>query len=217
MKAYAFDEHGKKYKLGRTLQEFRPEYSLIIPLVLPGSSVLDVGCGDGVLGKKLLDKHCDVFGFDLDSTGVKEAKRKGIKAKVWDANQKFPYKSRSFDVVICNTVLEFIDKPDFVISEMFRLSKKSVIVSFPNFGFWLYRIQMLSGRFPRLSLFGHTWWNTRQTRFFSLNDFFELPSLKGKRPERIIGIDWKNRKVSLLSKWFPNFFSRACILVFTKK
>jgi len=218
VKAYRFDEHGKGYKLGKTLQSFRPEFSPIISWVQKNSKVLDVGCGDGALGQKLIkEKNCVVFGFDLDAAGVKEAKRKGLEAIVWDANEKFPYPTNSFDVVICNTVLEFIEKPDFAVSELFRVSKKTVIISFPNFGFWFYRLQMLFGNFPSFSLYGHAWWQTRMTTFFSLSDFLKLPFLKGKKPNKSYFIDWKNRDESFLSKFSPNFFSRACILIFTKE
>ncbi len=161
-------------------------------------------------------KACIVFGFDLDHIGVQEAKRKGIKARVWDANEKLPYSSKSFDVVICNTVLEFIENPDQLVAELFRVGKKTVIISFPNFGFWAYRVQMLLGIFPNLSLFGHTWWNTRMIKFFSLNDFLQLPALKNKKPTTIIGIDWRNRHVSFLAQFYLNFFSRACIVIFER-
>jgi len=217
MKQYRFDEHGKGYKLGKTLQSFRPEFQPIIRLIPKNSTVLDVGCGDGILGQMLIkEKDCIVFGCDLDVIGVKESKRKGIKARVWDINEKLPYASNSFDIVVCNVVMAFIERPNQLTAELFRVSKGRVIVSISNFGFWMYRIQMLFGKFPTLSLFGHTWWNTRMIKFFSLNDYLDLPSLKGKNTNKLIGIDWKNRNFGLLATMFPNFFSRACILEFIK-
>jgi len=216
MKGYRFDEHGKGYAVGKTLQSYRPQFSILLSLIPKQSKVLDVACGDGVLGEKLIkENNCSVFGIDLDAIGVKESRRKGIKAKQWDANQKFPYPSKSFDVVVCNDSLECMENPNIVVSEMFRVSKNTVIVTFPNFGFWVYRIQMLFGIFPYLSLFGHKWWNTRMIKFFSLKDFLQLPVLKGKKPQKIICINWRNRKISQLSKLFPNLFARSCILIYT--
>ncbi len=216
MKKYRFDEHGKGYKIGQTLQPFRPQFEIILSWVKNGSKVLDVGCGDGVLGEKLIkQKNCQVFGIDLDEIGVKEAKRRGIKAKVYDMDETLPFKNRQFDVVICSDVLQCSLKPDVVVSQALRVGK-SVILYFPNFGFWFYRLQTLFGHFPSLSLYGHTWWNTRQTRFFSLSDFMSLPAMRGVSVNRLVCIDWKNRQVSLLGKIWPNFFGRSAILIIEK-
>lgn len=212
MKKYRFDEHGKGYKVGETLQSWRPQFETIVSWVKPGSKILDVGCGDGVLGEKLIkEKKCDVFGFDLDSVGVAESKRRGMKTRVWDAGEKFPYQNKSFDVVICNELLELVKKPDFVLSECLRVGK-TAIVEFPNFGFWFYRLQLVFGRFPSLVLYGHQWWETHMIRFPSLADFLSMPVMRNVQVKRMVCIDWKNREVSFLSRFFPNIFGRSCIL-----
>lgn len=216
MAKYRFDEHGIGYRVGHTLQTFRPQFPIIISWIPKNSKVLDVGCGDGVLGEKLIkEKQCEVFGIDLDEIAVKEAKRRGIKAEVRDMDDGLSWKNKKFDVVICSDVLQYSHQPDIVVSELLRAGKV-VIVEFPNFGFWFYRLQTLLGRFPKLSLYGHAWWNTRQTKFFSLADFLSLPSLKKAKLNKIICIDWKNRHVSFLAKFNPNFFGRSCILELEK-
>ncbi len=212
MKKYRFDEHGVGYKVGKTLQPWRPQNSTIISWVKEKSRVLDVGCGDGVVGERLIkEKNCEVYGLDLDEAAIAESKRKGLKAKVWDADDGLPFKTKSFDYAISNGLLEFVNKPDFLIAEILRVGKVA-IVEFPNFGFWFYRLEMLFGRFPKLSLYGHEWWNTRQTKFLSLNDFLSLPSMKNVRINRIVCMDWKNREVSFMAKFWPNFFGRSCIV-----
>ncbi len=217
MPTYRFSEHGIGYRVGKFLQHYRPQFPIIVDWVQPQSTVLDVGCGDGVLGEKLIkEKKCHVSGIDLDEIGVKEAKRHGIIAKVWDVNNRLPYRSKSFDYVVCNEVLEFIQTPDLLVAEILRVGKKAII-EFPNFGFWFYRLQMFFGRFPQLSLYGHQWYNTLQIRFFSLSDFLSLPVMKKVNVKRIICINWRNREVSFLAKIAPNFFGRSCILELTKK
>lgn len=209
---YRFHEHGVGYQKGEFLQSFRPQFPIIISLIEKNSSVLDVGCGDGILGDRLIrDKNCQVTGLDLDEQGVTEAKRHKIDAKVWDADGGLPYPDKSFDVIVCNEVLQYLDNPNFVVSEILRVGK-TAIISFPNFGFWVYRLQFLFGRFPSLSLFGHTWWNSHLTRMFSLADFLKLPSIKKAQIKQIVCINWKNRKISFFGRFFPNFFGRSCIL-----
>jgi methionine biosynthesis protein MetW len=209
---YRFHEHGVGYQKGKFLQSYRPQFSIIIDWIKKNSSVLDVGCGDGVLGDRLIrDKNCKVSGIDLDENGIKEALRHKIKAVVGNVDDGLPYPDQSFDVVVCNEVLQYVNNPDLVVSELLRVGK-TVIISFPNFGFWLYRIQMLTGRFPNLSLFGHTWWNSHLTRMFSINDFLQLPAMKDIKISKQVTINWKNRKPSFFGRFFPNFFGRSCIL-----
>lgn len=213
---YRFTEHDKGYAVGKTLQPFRPQFAQIVSWVPRGLTVLDIGCGDGVLGATLIkEKSCHVWGFDLDSIGVKEAKRKGVRAVVHNANKRFPYKTNQFDVAICNEVLEFVEDPNLVISEALRVAG-TAIIEFPNFGFWLYRIQLLLGHFPRFALYGHQWWNTRQTKFFSYADFLQLPSMQHTTIGRIAGIDWRNRGVSYLATRLPNLFARSVIIEIKK-
>lgn len=216
MKGYRYNEHGKGYIKGKTLRSWRPQYPIILSLVKDDAKVLDIGCGDGILGELLIKKkHCTVFGVDLDAIAVNEAKRHGIKAQVLDVNGGLPFAKNSFDVAINCELLEFTHDPDFVVSETLRVGKKAII-AFPNFGFWFYRLEHLFGRFPKLSLYGHTWWETSQTKFFSLSDFLDLPSVKKARITKIISIDWRNRNVSFLAKLNPNLFGRSCILVLEK-
>ena len=213
MKKYRFDEHGVGYKIGKTLQPFRPQFSIILSWIPKESKILDIGCGDGILGEKLVkDKKCSVSGFDLDPIGVKEAKRRGIKAKIHDMDDSLPYLDKSFDFCILSDVLQYSRKPDLVVSESLRVGKK-VIIEFPNFGFWFYRLQTLLGHFPSLSLYGHSWYQTRQTKFFSLSDFLSLPAMKNVTINKLTCIDWKNRQVSWLARLNPNLFGRSCILL----
>lgn len=216
MNDYHFEEHGRGYKIGQALQPWRPQFPVIVSWINKGAKVLDVGCGDGVLGEKLIkEKKCRVVGIDLDETGVLEAIRRGLAAQVLDIDEGLPFGKKSFEVVVCNEILQYVKNPNFVVSELLRVGER-VIISFPNFGFWVYRFLFLLGRFPFLALFGHGWWEAQLTRYFSLSDFYHLPAIKGVRIKRMICIDWKNRKVSFLARFWPNFFGRSCILELKK-
>lgn len=216
MKKYRFEEHGVGYQLGKALRPWRPQFPVIFSWIPKGAKVLDVGCGDGVLGERLRkEKNCTVYGLDLDEVGVEEAKRRGVKAKVWDADEGLPFKTNQFDIAICNELLELVRKPDLVVSEVARVGK-TAIVEFPNFAFWFYRLELLWGRFPHFALYGHKWWETQMIKFFSYSDFLRLPSMQHLTIKRRACIDWKNRKISFLAKFFPNLFGRSCILELVK-
>lgn len=217
MANYQYEERGVNYKIGKAIHSWRPQYKVILSLVKRNSKVLDVGCGDGTLGEFLIrDKDCQVWGVDLDPVGVAEAKRRGYKSSVLNADDGLPFKNKSFDVVVICGLLELLRKPDFVIAEALRVSD-SVIVSFSNFGFWIYRLELLFGKFPSFALFGHAWWETTQTTFFTLADFLNLPSVQNAKVESITCIDWKNKEVSNLAKLNPNLFGRNCIIKISKE
>src|SRR3989344_8176294 len=115
---YRYMEHNTCYELNKSLRLWRPQFPVILSLVKKDSKVLDIGCGDGVLGKMLIeDKNCLVYGIDLDKLGVKEAKRKGLKAQVLDADEPLPFKNKEFDIAINSEVLQFTKNPDFIIAE----------------------------------------------------------------------------------------------------
>lgn len=88
-----------------------------------GSSVLDVGCNSGEFMKLLKDaKGCDVYGVDVSEVAVKEAKKKGLKAQVADA-EALPFSNKRFDVVIMREVLVHIHEPEKAIKEVRRVLK----------------------------------------------------------------------------------------------
>lgn len=216
MAGYRYEEKGETYQSGKTLRSWRPQFPVILSWINKGSKVLDVGCGDGALGEFLIrDKDCLVHGIDLDPVGVAEARRRGVKARVFDADEGLPFKSKSFDVAIVCGLLELLRKPDFVVAETLRVSER-VIFSISNFGFWLYRLENLFGKFPSFALYGHTWWETDQITFFSLSDFLALPSLQNTTIKGLSCIDWKNKEVSQLAKLNPNLFGRNCIIEIEK-
>src|SRR5450830_1188223 len=99
---YRFHEHGIGYQKGKFLQPWSPQFQIIVSWIDKNSTVLDVGCGDGVLGEKLIkEKNCQVTGIDLDENVVAEAKRHKIQTKIWDVDKGLSYPGNGFDVVVC--------------------------------------------------------------------------------------------------------------------
>lgn len=107
--------------MGRTLN-----YKQITKLVEPNSRILDLGSGDGYLFKKLVDeKNVKGVGVEINQEEVIKAMEKGlpiIQGDIDEGLKQFP--DKSFDYAILNQTLQSTDKPDYVLEEMLRVSKK---------------------------------------------------------------------------------------------
>jgi len=87
----------------------------------PGEKILDLGCGDGVLSKKLADMGCVVVGIDGSSLQVHAARALGIDARVMDG-QDLTFEAE-FDAVFSNAALHWMKRPADVISGVWRALK----------------------------------------------------------------------------------------------
>src|SRR3982751_4531751 len=72
-----------------------PVVELLAPV--PGERILDLGCGDGFLTKKLAELGCAVLGVDASGAQVDAARKLGLDARVADA-QNLPFDGE-FDAV----------------------------------------------------------------------------------------------------------------------
>ena len=97
--------------------------SPVVELLAPrqGERILDLGCGDGVLTKKLADLGCDVIGVDSSAAQVDAARKLGVKAYVMSA-ESLAFEEE-FDAVFSNAVLHWIKRADSMISAVYRSLK----------------------------------------------------------------------------------------------
>lgn len=107
-------------------------FSRITALIPPGTSVLDVGCGVGVLLDKLkAERNCNTFGCDISPSAVLAAAKKGHQTFQLDLNQGPPYIDH--DVVVATELLEHLDDDtlhDFLVACMD--SGKRCLFAVPN-------------------------------------------------------------------------------------
>jgi trans-aconitate methyltransferase len=97
--------------------------SPVMELLAPtrGERLLDLGCGDGVLTKKLADLGCDVVAIDSSAAQIEAARRLGLDARVM-AGEDLPF-DNEFDAVFSNAVLHWITRADLVIAGVHRALK----------------------------------------------------------------------------------------------
>ncbi|HCL57794.1 MAG TPA: methionine biosynthesis protein MetW [Spirochaetia bacterium] len=190
----------------------RIDYQIIADLIESGSSVLDLGCGNGRLLEILIkEKNVQGVGIEKDHSMVKKSLEKGI--PVIQANLDgglSEYPDKSFDFVVLSLTLQALKKPDLVISEMLRIGKKA-IVSFPNFGHFLLRYSILfKGKMPKSKFLPFEWYNTPNIHFCSINDFKEF--CKANKIKIVKKIFLKNFN-KIIKEFLPNIFASIGIFV----
>jgi 2-polyprenyl-6-hydroxyphenyl methylase / 3-demethylubiquinone-9 3-methyltransferase len=103
---------------------------------LQGKTVLDVGCGGGILSESMADKGAEVTGIDLGEKALKVAQLHSLESgvavdyqliSVEELAEKQP---ESFDVVTCLEMLEHVPDPASVIAACAKLVKPSGYVFF---------------------------------------------------------------------------------------
>jgi len=93
-------------------------------------AILDIGCGRGIYLKSI--RRSIYIGCDIDHQNLKRAiKRPNAEYVFADANH-IPFKDNFFDLVLCSEVLEHLDVPLRAIKEIIHVSKKLILITFPD-------------------------------------------------------------------------------------
>jgi methionine biosynthesis protein MetW len=181
---------------GRTVpaagaDELRRDLRLIADMIAPGARVLDIGCGDGALLAYLTrHKGVDGRGMELSQSGVNACVGHGLSVIQGDADRDLEaYPSGAFDVVVLSQTLQATRSPRRVVETLVRIGRRA-IVSFPNFGFWRIRMNLLTaGRMPGSPLLPYPWYETPNIHLCTIRDFVALCDEVGIRIERGITLD----------------------------
>ncbi|RAP33191.1 methionine biosynthesis protein MetW [Candidatus Marinamargulisbacteria bacterium SCGC AG-439-L15] len=151
-------------------------YQKIMDLIPEKSRVLDLGCGNGDLLKTLISKkNCYGYGVDMDFHNIKGCIKRGISVFQGNINEGLQeFRDKSFDVVLLSQTLQEVYDPVYVLLEMLRVGKKG-IVTFPNFGHWHVRMNMIfKGFSPKTKSLPYEWYNTPNIRVVTIKDFRHL-------------------------------------------
>ncbi len=195
----------------------KPNYDIVSQFITPNSTVLDLGCGEGVLLKKLVDtKNVNGIGIEINQNKVVKALEKGlqiIQSNIDDGLDSF--EASSWDFIILNQTLQSTIKPDFVIEEMLRVGKK-IIVSFPNFAYWKVRFDLFfNGKMPKSDFLPFEWYNTPNIHLLTIRDFFDFCEKRNIKIEKAIYCTNGKIKRSI-SRLTANFFSEEAIFVISR-
>jgi len=196
--------------------ERRVDYDVVRELVEPGSRILDVGCGDGALMAMLQREH-DVraSGIELGQKGVNQAVSLGLSVVQGDADTDLDaYPDKAFDYVILSQTLQATRDPRRVLENLLRIGERCV-VSFPNFGYWRLRLQLLvNGQMPRTGLLPEPWWSTSNIHFCTIRDFVTLCGDMDVDIERSIALNASGQRIPLNAPWwFWNLFGEQGVFL----
>jgi methionine biosynthesis protein MetW len=189
------------------------DHRFIFEMIDAGASVLDLGCGDGellaLLNQKKNVKSC---GIELDEKAIYSCVEKGVTVLHGDIDSGLSeYADKSFDYVILNQSLQQVSNLQKVLTDSLRVGRK-VIVGFPNFTYWVSRLQFFFiGKAPVTASLPYTWFESPNKHFFSIEDFRKYCLEKNIRIEAECFIGTSKRVYVL-----PNFFARTGVFLISK-
>lgn len=195
----------------------RPDQEIIQRWIEPGSRVLDLGCGDGALLAWLQrEKGVRATGLEIAPANIEKCLESGVSVIEQNLNQGLSnFESGSFDTVLLAQTLQALDNPAGLVQEMLRIGKNG-IVTFPNFGNWKSRLDLLlRGRMPVSEFMPHQWYNTPNIHFCTVRDF-DVLCLDGDIRVLARTVVNSRHEGSWAMKAWPNFLGEVAIYHLTR-
>jgi 2-polyprenyl-3-methyl-5-hydroxy-6-metoxy-1,4-benzoquinol methylase len=189
-------------------------------------SVLDVGCGEGTMGKLIKEQFKGkpedaplLIGCDISNRALELARPYYKDVFKLDIERvEFPekYHTNKLDYIVLLDVLEHLLRPDIALEKCHAILNEDgiLVASFPNIAWYRYRIELLKGQFPSDYLFGPS----DHVQQFTLSSFTELLEKGGFRKEDMDGEFvlpslFRPKRVFLtLGRKFPSLFGYQLVI-----
>jgi len=184
---------------------------------------IDIGCGEGTMGKILREKFGSdlyIVGCDISENAIKLARlyyNKTFVLNIENDNIKEVIDNMKFDYIVSLEVLEHLMFPEKVLEKFKAIIKEdgNLIASFPNIVWWQYRLEVLGGHFPK----GYTYYHSSEhIQNFTLYSFREMLNNSGFQ---IVELDGQfpcprflrpGRIFNKFIKKFPNLFGYQIVV-----
>ena len=194
-------------------QNSRYDFPIIENWTHQNSKVLDLGCGDGSLLNYLKEKK-DIKGFGIEKNKDNWllSLKNNIDVIQMDLEAGLAgFETNSFDLVILSRTIQSMNHIEEIIHEMMRVGKE-VIITFPNFGYWKNRFQIMQGNMPVSDELPYKWYETPNIHLCTIQDFDNLcRENKIKVEQRLILTDKKS------VNFCPNLFGALALYKLVSK
>jgi methionine biosynthesis protein MetW len=191
----------------------RYDYELIQSWIPERSRVLDLGCGDGVLLAGLAATNAAAgYGIEIDAANVLASVKNGVNVIQADIETGLAnFEDNSFDFVILSQTLQAMHNAGSVLNEMLRVGREG-IVTFPNFGYWRHRLDIIQGHMPVSKALPYSWYDTPNIHLCTVKDFEDLCVKVGAEilDERVLH---EGRTIKIL----PNLLGSLGVFRFRRK
>jgi methionine biosynthesis protein MetW len=153
----------------------RYDFALISSWIPERAKVLDLGCGDGeLLAGLAATRAVTGYGIEIDPGLVLASVKNGVNVLQDDLESGLStFADNSFDFVILSQTLQAMRNVEGVMREMLRVGREG-IVTFPNFGYWRHRLDVIGGHMPVSRSLPHSWYNTPNLHLCTVKDFEDL-------------------------------------------
>ncbi len=197
----------------------RVDLLLLAQMVEPGTRVLDVGCGDGTLLRILSEtRDVDARGIEISQAGVNQCVARGLSVVQGDADTDLKnYPDKAFDFAILSQTIQATHRPRHVLDQLLRIGERA-IVSFPNFGHWRIRSQILfRGRMPVTENLSYAWYDTPNIHFCTIKDFRALCDELEAKVERSIALNAQGHRLGVnIPLFMQNLIGEQAIFLLSR-
>jgi methionine biosynthesis protein MetW len=195
----------------------RADLEIISGWITPGSRVLDLGCGDGALLAYLQDnRQVTGYGLEIDDANIVKCVQAGVNVIQTDLDAGLSdFQADTFDYVIMTQTLQAIYYPHRLLNDMLRIGREG-IVTFPNFGHYLARIQIgLGGHMPISKSLPNEWYDTPNIHLCTVKDFERLCQQQNIHILQRTVVDHAH-KTSLGMRLLPNLLGEIALYRFER-
>ena len=194
-------------------QNSRYDFPIIENWTHQNSKVLDLGCGDGSLLNYLKEKK-DIKGFGIEKNKDNWllSLKNNIDVIQMDLEAGLAgFETNSFDLVILSRTIQSMNHIEEIIHEMMRVGKE-VIITFPNFGYWKNRFQIMQGNMPVSDELPYKWFETPNIHLCTIQDFDNLCRENKIKVEQRLILTYKKSV-----NFYPNFFGALALYKLVSK